>query len=258
MPSRILFLCLLLLSFSLACSKKNSDESANSTAPNTQQDQSSASAPPSSAAPTDNTTPPASNKLATTSPGKAKPLAERPSTVAKTPAAVPAPLVIPEGTAITVRLQNAVSSGTAQTGDTFDATVASPIQVDGKTVVPAGSVARGTVAEAKAKGKIKGDARLRLELTELAMNGSSYPVQASMSGFSEKGKGKRTAATTGGGAALGAIIGGIAGGGKGAAIGALVGGGAGFAGGTFTGNKQIELPAESALTFTLKQPITVK
>jgi hypothetical protein len=166
--------------------------------------------------------------------------------------------VIPDGTAITVRLQNALSSGSAQTGDTFDATVADAVQVDGKTVIPVGAAARGTVTEAKAKGKVKGDARLGLALTEVSINGSSYPLQTTMSGFSEKGKGKRTAATTGGGAALGAIIGGIAGGGKGAAIGALVGGGAGFAGGTFTGNKQIELPAETALTFKLKEAVTLK
>ena len=72
-----------------------------------------------------------------------------------------------------------------------------------------------------------------------------------------KGKGKRTAATTGGGAAGGALIGGIAGGGKGAAIGAGIGAAAGFLGGTFTGNKQIEVPAESALSFTLAQPLTL-
>jgi hypothetical protein len=62
---------------------------------------------------------------------------------------------------------------------------------------------------------------------------------------------------TGGGAAAGALIGGIAGGGKGAGIGALIGAGAGFAGGTFTGNKQIEIPAESALSFDLTSPLTI-
>jgi hypothetical protein len=248
---------LLLLSFSLACSNKSSDQSANNNPPGTQQDQSASAPPPASVpAETSDASAPASSSRATTTRGVAKPLAERPSSVPKTSAA--APVVIPEGTAITVRLQNSLSSATAQTGDSFDATVANAVQVDGKTVIPTGASARGTVTEAKAKGKIKGDARLRLELTEVTINGSSYPVQSSMSGFSEKGKGKRTAATTGGGAALGAIIGGIAGGGKGAAIGALVGGGAGFAGGTFTGNKQIELPAETALTFNLKQPVTLK
>ena len=62
----------------------------------------------------------------------------------------------------------------------------------------------------------------------------------------------------GGGAGLGALIGGLAGGGKGAAIGALAGGGAGTAGAAFTGNKDIVLPAESALSFKLDQPLTLR
>jgi hypothetical protein len=62
----------------------------------------------------------------------------------------------------------------------------------------------------------------------------------------------------GGGAGVGALIGGLAGGGKGAAIGALVGGGAGTAGAAYTGNKEIVLPAESALSFKLLQPVDVK
>jgi len=49
----------------------------------------------------------------------------------------------------------------------------------------------------------------------------------------------------------------LAGGGKGAGIGALVGAGAGFVGGVLTGNKQIEIPAESALSFTLAAPLTL-
>ena len=62
----------------------------------------------------------------------------------------------------------------------------------------------------------------------------------------------------GGGAGAGALIGALAGGGKGAAIGALAGGGAGTAGAAFTGNKDLTLPAESAVSFKLLQPIEVK
>ena len=74
----------------------------------------------------------------------------------------------------------------------------------------------------------------------------------------EKGKGKRTAVMAGGGAALGALIGGLAGHGKGAAVGAVAGGGAGTGGAAFTGNKDIVLPAESAVTFTLSQSLQVQ
>jgi len=60
------------------------------------------------------------------------------------------------------------------------------------------------------------------------------------------------------GAALGGIIGGLGGGGKGAAIGVLAGGGAGAGGAAFTGDKDIVLPAESALSFELTQLLEIR
>jgi BON domain len=170
----------------------------------------------------------------------------------------PQPVVVPAGTVLTVRVGQALGSKASQTGDSFTATVADPVAVKGKVVIPAGSTASGKVIEAQAKGKIKGEARLKLALTSITIKGNPYTIQTNMSSTTEKGKGKRTAVATGGGAAGGALIGGIAGGGKGAAIGAGVGAAAGFLGGTFTGNKQIEIPAESALSFQLTQPLTVK
>jgi hypothetical protein len=89
------------------------------------------------------------------------------------------------------------------------------------------------------------------------VKGKTYSIQTSPLDSTVKGKGKRTAATAGGGAAGGALIGGIAGGGKGAGIGALVGAGAGLVGGAMSGNKQVEIPAESALTFQLSAPLTL-
>jgi hypothetical protein len=72
-----------------------------------------------------------------------------------------------------------------------------------------------------------------------------------------KGKGKRTAAVTGGGAVVGALIGGLAGGGKGAAIGAGVGGGSGLAVSGATGGENVTLPVESRVTFKLTSPVTI-
>ena len=169
----------------------------------------------------------------------------------------PQPVVIPAGTVLDVKLTQPMSSKTAQAGDPFTATLADPIVAHGKTVIPAGANVTGKVVDAKSKGKVKGEARLELAATSITVHGKRYPIQASMQGLSEKGKGKRTAATTGGGAAGGALIGGLAGGGKGAAIGALLGGGVGFVGGAFTGNKQIELPAEAQLSFKLSAPLTL-
>ena len=96
------------------------------------------------------------------------------------------------------------------------------------TGIPAGSPVSGTVLNAKAKGKIKGQAELQHYTTSISIKGHTHSIQTSPLDSTAKGKGKRTAATTGGGAAGGALIGGIAGGGKGAAIGAAVGAGAGI------------------------------
>jgi hypothetical protein len=169
----------------------------------------------------------------------------------------PQPIVVPAGTPLAVRVNQALGSKTSQTGQTFTATLAQPLSVGGRHAIPRGSDFLGTVLNAKAKGKVKGEGELSLQLTSVTVHGHTYKIQTASLDSTVKGKGKRTAATTGGGAAGGALIGGIAGGGKGAAIGALVGGGVGFIGGSATGNKQIEIPAETVLTFELTAPITL-
>jgi len=169
----------------------------------------------------------------------------------------PQPIVVPSGTVLTVTTSQALSSKSSQAGQTFLGTLAQPISVDGRAALPKGATVSGTVVTAKAKGKIKGQGELAVQLTSISVGGHTYPIQTDVLSNTTKGKGKRTAATTGGGAAGGALIGGIAGGGKGAAIGALVGAGAGFIGGAATGNKQVEIPAESALSFTLASSLTL-
>ena len=168
------------------------------------------------------------------------------------------PITVPAGTEITVRLSQAVGSKISNSGDTFTATVAEPVSVDGKVVIPEGSEATGTVVDAKSRGRFKGAARLELTLDSVTVGGSSYKLETASVNRSMKGKGKRTAGFIGGGAAAGAVIGALAGGGKGAAIGAAVGAGAGTAGAAFTGNKDITFPAESALSFGLLQPVEIK
>ncbi len=168
------------------------------------------------------------------------------------------PLVVPAGTVLTVRLGQTVGSKISSAGQTFTATLASPVVVDGKTAIPSGAAASGTVVDAKPLGRFKGGASLQLRLTSIAIGGAEQSISTSSVVRAEKGKGKRTAVLAGGGAGLGALIGGLAGGGKGAAIGALAGGGAGAGGAAFTGNKDVVLPAESALSFKLEQPLEVK
>jgi hypothetical protein len=172
-------------------------------------------------------------------------------------AQAPKPVTIPAGTVITVRLNESLSSKANHAGDSFTGTVAEPISEEGKLLIPDGANAAGTVTDAKAMGHFKGGALLSITLNQISVNGQNYQVSTSASAHAEKGKGKRSAVVIGGGAGLGALIGGLAGGGKGAAIGAAAGAGAGTAGAAFTGNKEIVLPAESAVSFKLLQPIDV-
>lgn len=172
-------------------------------------------------------------------------------------ASAPQPLVVPAGTTLTVRLGESVGSKISTTGQSFSATLSSPVEIDGMTVIPRGATARGTVVDAKPLGRFKGGAVLEIRLNSITVNGTEKSIQTSAVTRTAKGKGKRTAVMAGGGAGLGALIGGLAGGGKGAAIGAVAGGGAGAGGAAFTGNKDIVLPAESAISFRLASPLEV-
>ena len=230
MRSRALYLLSVFLLLTLvACSSKPADTASNSASQNT--------AAPSNAA--------GGNAMTS------------PNAPAAPAAPEPQPLVVPAGTTLTVRLGESVGSKISSPGQSFSATLASPVRVEGNTVIPAGASASGTVVDAKPLGRFKGGALLELRLNSITVNGSEQRIKTAAISRTLKGKGKRTAVMAGGGTALGAIIGGLAGGGKGAAIGAAAGAGAGTGGAAFTGNKEIILPAESALSFRLTAPLEV-
>jgi hypothetical protein len=170
----------------------------------------------------------------------------------------PTTVTIPSGKVLTVRLADAVGSKLSQPGQSFGGSLAKAVVVDGETVIPAGAKVSGEVVDAKPLGRFAGGALLQLRLNSVTIDGQEMPVQTATFTQTLKGKGKRTAVMAGGGAGLGALIGGLAGGGKGAAIGAAAGAGAGTAGTAFTGNKEIVLPAESAVPFTLKASLKVR
>jgi hypothetical protein len=181
------------------------------------------------------------------------------------PAAAPAPATPPpaatvelaRGTHIRVRLSDDLGSKISQPGQVFHCTIADAVVVDGQTVIERGARAEGTVVDAKPLGRFKGGAELEVRLDRVHTKWGRYPVATTSIERAEKGKGQRSAGFIGGGAGLGALIGGIAGGGKGAAIGALAGGGAGTAGTALTGNQNIVLPAETLLTFRLEKPVHI-
>lgn len=182
------------------------------------------------------------------------------STTPSTPATpqTPAVLIIPAGTEIHAVLDTAVSSHTNQAGDGFTATLIHPVIVHGQAIVPSHARVRGVVVDARPSGRLSKPALLSLTLKSIDVNGSQVDIRTDDLTLEGKSHKKRDAVAVGGGSALGAIIGGIAGGGKGAAIGALAGGGAGTAGAAATGKKDITLPAESRVTFRLRRSVTVQ
>jgi len=169
----------------------------------------------------------------------------------------PPPIEIAAGTTLTVTLDQSISTKANNSGDSFAASLAEPVTINGREVLPSGTKARGTIVQAQAAGHVKGGAILQLSLDSITVNGAKYSIEASEFEEAGKGRGKRTAIGGGGGAAFGAIVGALAGGGKGAAIGALAGGGAGTAGAAYTGKRDISLPAETRLHFKLTKPVSI-
>lgn len=173
----------------------------------------------------------------------------------KSSSLVPNAVTIPAGTPVSVRLQQAVSSASANSGDSFDAVLDEPVVINGQTVAPRGAAAVGRVVQAKSSGHLHDSGYLRLTLASIEINGKQVPVQASSIFVKGANHNKRNLAMIGGGTGAGALIGGLAGGGKGALIGGLVGAGAGTGGAYATGKKDVGFGAERKLTFRLLQPI---
>jgi hypothetical protein len=164
---------------------------------------------------------------------------------------------IPAGTRVAVRMIDSIDSETNHTGEVFRASLDDAILVDGDVIIPAGADATIKLVEAKSAGRISGRSELELELVRVEFQGRSYPMQTTNYQQQGSSRGKRTAATVGGGAAIGAVIGAIAGGGKGAAIGAVAGAGAGTAVQVLTKGQQVRVPSETRLDFQLETPTVV-
>jgi hypothetical protein len=177
-------------------------------------------------------------------------------------AAAPAPprpvtVTVPANSIVTIRTIDSIDSSTNHAGEVFKASLDAPIVVDGRVIVPAGADAYVKLVSASSAGHIAGRSELSLELASIVFQGKTYNLVSSDVKQSGASRGKRSAATIGGGAALGALIGAVAGGGKGAAIGAAVGGGAGTGVQVFTKGQQVKIPSETRLDFTLQQPLEI-
>ena len=179
------------------------------------------------------------------------------STPPPPPPPAPKKFIIDQGTQMTVRLMDPIDSGKNQTGDTFHATLKTPLTSDGEEAVPAGVELTGHLVEVKSAGKFAGQSEVILQLDSLSSGGQTYNLQTDQYKKTGSSRGKNTAEKVGGGAVIGGIIGALAGGGKGAAIGAAAGAGVGGGVQAATKSQQIKLPSETVLSFTLQAPITV-
>ncbi len=184
---------------------------------------------------------------------------EQADAVTDAPAAPAAPtmMTIESGTTMAVRLLDEIDSETAKQGQTFRATLDSPLSAEWDVAIPAGFDVEGHVVEVQSAGKFAGQSELVLTLDKILVHDQSYPIQTD--DYRRKGKSQstKTAEKVGVGAAIGAIIGGIAGGGKGAGIGAAAGGGLGGATQAASKGQPVRLSSETVLHFTLQSPVTV-
>ena len=165
----------------------------------------------------------------------------------------PVTYTLPAGTPVVIRTSSELSAKNNNVGDSFSGTLVHSLSSKGTVLIRAGAPVSGTVTAAKGQGKFKGEGALAISLRAIG----SRPVSTSAYEKAVSGKGKRSTAMIAGGGGAGALIGGLAGGGKGALIGGLIGAGAGTAGAAYTGNKNVVIPAESTVTFTLTAPISV-
>jgi hypothetical protein len=159
-------------------------------------------------------------------------------------------VTVPAGTNLLVRMLDTIDSSKAQPGTRFTAVLETNLSVDGWRIAPAGNTVYGRLAEAKQAGRAAGSSNLQLELTDIVVDGTAYPIITSDFEVKGSSSGKRSAKRLLGGAGLGAIIGGIAGN---AGMGAAIGAAAGAVGSVAQKGESIQVPSETLISFTLQQ-----
>jgi hypothetical protein len=166
-------------------------------------------------------------------------------------------ITVPAGTRILIRMVDSIDTTKQTKGYRFTATLETNLQAEDTVVAPRGTTLYGRLAGASSAGRMSGSSELTLELTDIVINGTAYPLLTSTYEVKGKGEGGKTAKKVVGGAGLGALIGGIAGGGKGAGIGAAAGAATGTAVAGAKKGQQLQIPSETLLEFRLQQPVSL-
>ncbi len=166
-------------------------------------------------------------------------------------------ITVPAGTRILIRMVDSIDTTKQTKGYRFTATLETNLQAEDTVVAPRGTTLYGRLAGASSAGRMSGSSELTLELTDVVINGTAYPLLTSTYEVKGKGEGGNTAKKVVGGAGLGALIGGIAGGGKGAGIGAAAGAATGTAVAGAKKGQQLQIPSETLLEFRLQQPVSL-
>ena len=180
----------------------------------------------------------------------------RPSPFQKSATAARPRLTVPAGTEFSVRLGETLDTKHAHQGDRFTATLDEPITIRDRVVVPKGTVFLGHVAESQASGRLRGRGVLGLTLDSFQLHGATYRVQTTADVHRSGDHKKRNVALIGGGTGVGAVVGKISG------VGTAIGAGAGAAAGTttalITGKRNVKLPVETPLVFSLRSKVDVR
>lgn len=177
--------------------------------------------------------------------------------LAAVPAAPQNRVTVPAGTRVLVRMVDSIDTTKQRVGQRFTASLETNLQVNNRVVAPRGTTVFGRLISASSAGRMSGSSELTLQLTDIVINGTAYPLLTSDYSIRGKGEGSNTARKVVGGAGLGALIGGIAGGGRGLGIGALAGAGAGTAVAATRKGEQLSIPSETLLEFRLEQPVAL-
>ena len=165
---------------------------------------------------------------------------------------------IPQGTVISVRMIDNISSDQNNAGQTFRGSIADAIRMGNRTIVPRGATAYVKLVDVSSAGRVKGRSELKLQLERIVVGNHSYVVASNIVAFRGKSESKKTGKSAGIGALAGGGLGALLGGGKGAAIGAAVGAGAGVATNAAKKGEQVRIGSESLVRFQLSAPLRIR